>query len=172
MNYNYLYIFIYFLFTESRILRFTIRFYNSIREILPTIQDRIPILITLDEIGSKLKPAGQIFFRYGFGTGRVRSGPVPVRVEYGPGPVRYGVSQNGVVEGKSQTLNIFFRFFSVTRSLLCNASLSLSLHRRFSHSHFLLYRRRATDCSFWIAYFLLSISSLLSIQTLLYGLLI
>jgi hypothetical protein len=44
MNYNYLYIF---LFTESRILRFTIRFYDSIREILLTIQGRIPILITL-----------------------------------------------------------------------------------------------------------------------------
>ena len=70
----------------------------------------------MDETGSKLKPAGQIFFRYGFGTGRAGSGM---------GPVQYGVSQNGVVEGKSQTLNIFSRFFSATRSLLCNASLSL-----------------------------------------------
>ena len=40
-------LFIYFLFTESRILRFTIRFYDSIRETLLTIQGRIPILIIL-----------------------------------------------------------------------------------------------------------------------------
>ena len=33
---------------ESRILRFTIRFYDSIHETLPTIQGKIPILITLD----------------------------------------------------------------------------------------------------------------------------
>ena len=164
MNYNYIYIYIYiYLFTESKILRFTIRLYDSIRKILPKIQGRIPILITMDETGSKLKPAGQIFFRYGFGTGRAGSGM---------GPVQYGVSQNGVVEGKSQTLNIFSRFFSATRSLLYNASLSLSLHRWFSHTHFLLYRQRATDCSFWIAYFLLSISSLLSIRSLFYRLFI
>ena len=36
-----------FLFTESRILRFTIQIYNSIYETLPKIQDRIPILTTL-----------------------------------------------------------------------------------------------------------------------------
>ena len=43
-------LFIYFLFTESRILRFTIRFYNLIRETLLTIQGRIPILITWEVI--------------------------------------------------------------------------------------------------------------------------
>ena len=36
---------------ESRILRFTIRFYDSIHETLPTIQGRIPILITLVVVG-------------------------------------------------------------------------------------------------------------------------
>ena len=43
-----IYIFIYlFLFKESRILRFTIQIYDSIYEILPTIQSRIPILTTM-----------------------------------------------------------------------------------------------------------------------------
>ena len=40
MNYNYL-------FTESRILRFTIQIYDSIYETLSTIQGKIPILTTL-----------------------------------------------------------------------------------------------------------------------------
>ena len=70
MNYNYLYIFIYFLFTESIILRFTIRFYDSIRETLLTIQDRILILITMHPPPSQKKkslsfpstPAPPIYF--------------------------------------------------------------------------------------------------------------
>jgi hypothetical protein len=47
MNYNYLYIIYLFLFTESRILQFTIQIYDSIYETLPTIQGRIPILTTM-----------------------------------------------------------------------------------------------------------------------------
>ena len=37
----------YFLFTESKILRFTIQINNSIYKMLPTIQGRIPILTTM-----------------------------------------------------------------------------------------------------------------------------
>ena len=47
MNYNYLYIIYLFLFTKSRILRFTIQIYDSIYETLPTIQGRISILTTM-----------------------------------------------------------------------------------------------------------------------------
>jgi hypothetical protein len=47
MNYNYLYIIYLFLFTKSKILRFTIQIYDLIYETLPMIQGRIPILTTL-----------------------------------------------------------------------------------------------------------------------------
>ena len=113
-------------------------------------------------------------FRYGFGIGRVgsntgRAKTAPFKVNL---KVKY-LFQNLLNHSISLLCN-------AARLLLCNAARShhstvarsLSLHRQFSPSHFLLYRQRATDllCSRFSARSPLRISSMLSIRPLLYGL--
>uniref|UniRef100_A0A2N9FGM0 Reverse transcriptase Ty1/copia-type domain-containing protein n=1 Tax=Fagus sylvatica TaxID=28930 RepID=A0A2N9FGM0_FAGSY len=93
-------------------------------------------------------------------------------------------SQHLEVKDKSQHLEPL-DLFSATPLSLCSrfdpfSATPLSLCHSTAGSLFLtssstgngLQNGRAKDCSFWIAYFLLSISSLLSIRSLLYGLLI
>ena len=82
---------------------------------------------------------------------------IPVRFWYGSG---MGQAKTVPFKVNLKLKYLLQNLLSHSISLLCNAARSLSLHRRFSLSHFLLYQRRATERKGYGLLIFCSISSL------------